>query len=402
MTLKVLAIKEPPPERRVALTPEAVARLSAIGVDVLIEAGAGARSWFSDEAYEEAGATVLDGDTARKEADVVVTVGRPDAAGVGALRSGQTLIGLLRPLTDPQLAADLAAAEVTAISLDGLPRTVSRAQTMDVLSSQASVAGYRAAILAASAYDRYFPLLVTAAGTARPAEVLVLGAGVAGLQAIATARRLGAVVKAYDVRPASASEVESLGAQFLKLTSVTSGAGEGGYARALTDDEQAAQQAELSAHIARHNVVITTAQVPGRRPPLLVTAETIAAMARGSLIVDLAASELGGNVAGSVPDQTIVTDNGVTIIGAPNLASDVPAAASSAFSRNICAVLAHLVSDGELTIDLDDEIAAGIVVTHGGAVVHPALAPPAPGGAGVVDSSGTGSPQVTEEGRVQV
>ena len=402
MTLKVLAIKEPPPERRVALTPEAVAKLSAIGVDVLIEAGAGARSWFSDEAYEEAGATVLDGDTARKEADVVVTVGRPDAAGVGALRSGQTLIGLLRPLTDPQLAADLAAAEVTAISLDGLPRTVSRAQTMDVLSSQASVAGYRAAILAASAYDRYFPLLVTAAGTARPAEVLVLGAGVAGLQAIATARRLGAVVKAYDVRPASASEVESLGAQFLKLTSVASGAGEGGYARALTEDEQKAQQAELSAHIARHNVVITTAQVPGRRPPLLVTAETIAAMAPGSLIVDLAASALGGNVAGSVPDQTIVTDNGVTIIGAPNLASEVPTAASSAFSRNICAVLAHLVSDGELTIDLDDEIVAGIVVTHGGAVVHPALAPSAPGGAGVIDSSGTGSPQVTEEGKVQV
>src|SRR6185369_5345447 len=258
-------------------------------------------------------------------------------AGVVALRSGQTLIGLLRPLTDPQLAADLAAAEVTAISLDGLPRTVSRAQTMDVLSSQASVAGYRAAILAASAYDRYFPLLVTAAGTARPAEVLVLGAGVAGLQAIATARRLGAVVKAYDVRPASASEVESLGAQFLKLTSVASGAGEGGYARALTDDEQKAQQAELSAHIARHNVVITTSFVMIRRPPLLVTAETIAAMAPGSLIIDLAASALGGNVAGSVPDQTIVTDNGVTIIGAPNLASEVPTAASSAFSRNICA-----------------------------------------------------------------
>ena len=183
---------------------------------------------------------------------------------------------------------------------------------------------------------------------------------------------------------------------------MASGAGDGGYARALTDDEQKAQQAELSAHIARHNVVITTAQVPGRRPPLLVTEETIAAMAPGSLIVDLAASALGGNVAGSVPDETIVTDNGVTIIGAPNLASEVPAAASSAFSRNICAVLAHLVSDGELTIDLTDEIAAGIVVTHGGAVVHPALAPPATGGAGVVDSSGTGSPQVTEEGKVQV
>jgi NAD(P) transhydrogenase subunit alpha len=216
---------------------------------------------------------------------------------------------------------------------------------------------------------------------------------VAGLQAIATARRLGAVVKAYDVRPASMTEVQSLGATFLKLTSVTGGAGEGGYARALTDQEQKAQQAELSAHIAKQNVVITTAQVPGRRPPLLVSEETIAAMAPGSVVVDLAASALGGNVAGSKPGETVVTANGVTIIGAPNLASEVPAAASSAFSRNICAVLAHLVHDGDLTIDLTDEIAAGIVVTHGGAVVHPALVP-----ATGADSS----PDTSAEGKVRV
>ncbi len=402
MTLKVLAVKEPAPERRVALTPEAVAKLSPLDIEVLVESGAGAESWFADEAYAAAGATVLDGDTARKEADVIVMVGRPDA--VAAMRPGQTVIGLLRPLTDPQLAAELAAAGVTAISLDGLPRTVSRAQTMDVLSSQASVAGYRAALLAATVYDRYFPLLVTAAGTARPAEVLVLGAGVAGLQAIATARRLGAVVRAYDVRPASATEVESLGATFLRLTSVTGGAGEGGYARALTDDEQRAQQAELSGHIARHQVVITTAQVPGRRPPLLVTEETIAAMAPGSVVVDGAASPLGGNVAGSKPDETVVTDGGVTIIGAGNLASDVPAAASSAYSRNICAVLTHLVHDGELAIDLDDEISAGIVVTHGGKVVHPALAQ-APGAAGEPGArqadSGPAGP-ATGEGKVRV
>lgn len=373
MVLKVAAVKESAPgERRVALVPEAVARLRAIDVDVLVETGAGAASWFTDEAYEAAGATVLAGSVAITDADIVVTVGRPSDATIAALRPGQTLIGLLRPLTDIALVAELARAGVTAISLDGLPRTVGRAQAMDVLSSQASVAGYRAVLLAASVYDRYFPLLVTAAGTARPAEVLILGAGVAGLQAIATARRLGAVVKAYDVRPRSAGEVESLGATFLRLGSVQAGAGEGGYARALTPEEQKAQQDELTAYIAKQNIVITTAQVPGRRPPLLVSAEAIAGMGAGSVVVDLAAGPLGGNVAGSVPDESIVTRNGVTVIGAPNLASDAPAAASAAFSRNLCALLAHLVRDGALTVDPADEIAAGIVVTRGGEVVHAA------------------------------
>ncbi|HEU0242020.1 MAG TPA: NAD(P) transhydrogenase subunit alpha [Micromonosporaceae bacterium] len=373
MALKVAAIKETAAgERRVALTPEAVGRLKSLDIDVLVETGAGAASWFPDEAYEQAGANVMDGDEVRKTADVLVSVGQPAPATIGALRPGQVVIGLLRPLTDPGYAADLAAAGVTAISLDGLPRTVSRAQSMDVLSSQASVAGYRAALLAASVYDRYFPLLVTAAGTARPAEVLVLGAGVAGLQAIATVRRLGAVVRAYDVRPASAAEVESLGAQFLRLTSVAGGAGEGGYARALTAEEQQAQQAELMSHIAKHNVVITTAQVPGRRPPLLVTEAAVAAMSPGSVVVDLGASEFGGNVAGSRPDETVVTANGVTIVGAGNLAADAPGAASAAYSRNVCALLTHLVHDGELAIDLTDEIQAGIVITHDGAVVHAA------------------------------
>ena len=373
MALKVATIRESAPgERRVALVPDAVARLRAIDADLLVEAGAGAASWNTDEAYQTAGATVLDRDHALKECDVLVTVGRPAPATVATLRPGQAVIGLLQPLTDTALVTELAAAGVTAISLDGIPRTVSRAQAMDVLSSQASVAGYRAVLLAASTYDRYFPLLVTAAGTARPAEVLVLGAGVAGLQAIATARRLGAVVKAYDVRPQSAGEVESLGATFLRLTSVESGAGEGGYARVLTVDEQRAQQDELTTHIARQNVVITTAQVPGRRPPLLVSQAAIDAMAPGSVIVDLAAGPLGGNVAGSVPDEKIVTAGGVTIIGAPNLPSDAASAASAAFSRNICALLAHLVHGGELVIDLADEIQAAIVVTHAGDVAHPA------------------------------
>ena len=375
MAVKVAAIKESAPgERRVALVPEAVARLTSLGVETLIETGAGAGAWYSDEAYAAAGATVLDRDAVRKAADVIVTLTRPNDDDMALLRPGQVLIGLLRPLTDPALAAKIASAGVTAISLDALPRTISRAQSMDVLSSQASVAGYRAALLAANTYDRYFPLLVTAAGTARPAEVLVLGAGVAGLQAIATARRLGALVKAYDVRPDSATEVKSLGATFLKLTSVASAAGEGGYARALTPEEQQAQQDELADHIGKQNVVITTAQVPGRRPPLLVTEAAIAKMAPGSVIVDIAASGLGGNVALSVPDKTIVTPGGVTIIGAPNLPSDAAAAASAAFSRNICAVLAHLVKDGEVGIDLSDDIQAGIVIAHDGAVVHPATA----------------------------
>jgi NAD(P) transhydrogenase subunit alpha len=245
---------------------------------------------------------------------------------------------------------------------------------MDALTSQANVAGYKAAIVAASAFGRFFPLLITAAGTARPAKVLILGTGVAGLQAIGTARRLGAVVSAYDVRPQTKTEVESLGATFIELTSVGTAAGEGGYARALTEDERQAQQAELAGHIARQDVIITTAQVPGRRPPLLVTGEALKAMAAGSVVVDMGSGPLGGNVAGSVPGKTIVTENGVTVIGAGNLAATVPTAASAAFARNVSSLLLHMVSDGELAIDTSDDIQAGVVITHGGTVVHPATA----------------------------
>ncbi|MGH3292841.1 MAG: NAD(P) transhydrogenase subunit alpha, partial [Trebonia sp.] len=216
--------------------------------------------------------------------------------------------------------------------------------------------------------------LITAAGTARPAKLLVLGTGIAGLQAIGTARRLGAQVSGYDVRPASKGEVQSLGATFIELTAGVSAAGEGGYARELTAEERDAQQAELATHIARHDVVITTAQVPGRRPPLLVTADAVAAMAPGSVIVDMGSSQLGGNVAGSVPGQSVVTPNGVTILGAENLAATVPTAASNAYSRNISALLLHLVAEGALNIDTTDEIQAGVVVAHGGEVVHPAVA----------------------------
>lgn len=241
---------------------------------------------------------------------------------------------------------------------------------MDALTSQANIGGYKAALLAADNYGRYFPMMITASGTARPADVLVLGAGVAGLQAMGTARRLGAVVTGYDVRPETKGEVESVGARFLVLESVPSGSGEGGYARALSDDEQLAQQHELNEHISHRDVVITTAQVPGRRPPLLVTAEALKQMRPGAVVVDMGASDLGGNVEGSVPDQTTVTDNGVSVIGAHNLAASVPAAASAAYSHNISALLLNLLRDGALVIDLDDEIQAGVVVTYDGKVVH--------------------------------
>jgi NAD(P) transhydrogenase subunit alpha len=363
-----------PGERRVAVVPESVARLTALGFGVSVESDAGAAAWFANSSYAEAGADIVSAEEVYAGADIVLTVGSPAEDLPSRLRSGQALVGMLQPLLRPDFAADLAARGVTAISLDGLPRTLSRAQSMDALTSQSNVAGYKAVLIAANALERYFPLLITAAGTAKPAQVLILGAGVAGLQAIGTARRLGAVVKAYDVRPQSKAEVESLGAQFLSLTSVASTAGEGGYARALTPDEQDALQKELADHIARHDVVITTAQVPGRRPPLLVTAEAVKALAPGSVIVDMAASALGGNVEVSVPGQTIVTENGVTIVGADNLAAQMPTAASAAYSRNICALLAHLTTDGRLAIDLDEEIQAGVVVAHQGEVVHPAVA----------------------------
>ncbi|MBO0825084.1 MAG: Re/Si-specific NAD(P)(+) transhydrogenase subunit alpha [Actinobacteria bacterium] len=371
--MKVSVVKETASgERRVALVPEVISKLRAAGLEVEVEAGAGDRAWFTDDGYAEAGASIV----SRAEAltaDVLLMVGKPDTTVVQALRPGQVLIGMLSPLTDTDLVADLATARLTAISLDMLPRTLPRAQPMDALSSQASIAGYKAALIAAAEYGRFFPMLITAAGTARPARVLVLGAGVAGLQAIGTARRLGAVVSAYDVRPEARTEAESVGATFIELSTVGPASGAGGYARELTEDERLAQQQELAAHIARHDVVITTAQVPGRRPPLLVTEDALKAMAAGSVIVDMGASQLGGNVTGSEPGHTVVTDNGVTIIGAANLPSSMPTAASTMYARNITALLLYLVSDGALALDGDDELRAGVIVTRDGAIIHPAL-----------------------------
>ena len=376
--MKVAVIKEAAPgERRVALVPEAVAKLRAAGIEVLVESGAGDGAWFADGAYAEAGASIVSGAEAAAGADAILMVGRPDEQAISRLRPGQAVLGMLAPLADPELAARLAAAGVTAISLDLIPRTLSRTQTMDALSSQANIAGYKAAVLAAATFGRFFPLLITAAGTARPTKMLVLGTGVAGLQAIGTGRRLGAVVTAYDVRPGTRTEVESLGATFLELAAVGPAAGDGGYARALTEEERQAQQDELTAHIARHDVVITTAQVPGRRPPVLVTADALKSMAAGSVVIDMGASDLGGNVEGSRPGETVITENGITVVGAGSLPSTMPAAASTMYARNISALLLYMVKDGALAIDLSDEIHAGVVVSHDGRVIHPALTAPA-------------------------
>jgi len=386
--MKVAVLRETAPgERRVSLVPEAVTKLRAADLEVLVESGAGGGAWLSDDAFTEAGASIATRGEIQQTADAIVMVGRPDDEAIAGFRQGQAVLGMLAPLGDPSFARRLAEAGVTSVSLDLIPRTLPRAQQMDALSSQANIAGYKAAVLAADTFGRFFPLLITAAGTARPAKVLVLGTGVAGLQAIGTARRLGAVVSAYDVRPETKAEAESLGATFIELTSVGSASGEGGYARALTEEERQAQQDELAGHIARHDVVITTAQVPGRRPPLLVTGHALKAMAPGSVIVDMGASALGGNVAGSQAGETVVTENGVTIVGAANLASTMPAAASAMYARNMSSLLLYLVKDGALAVDLSDDLQRGVVITYEGRVVHPALADPVGGPADVDGAS---------------
>jgi NAD(P) transhydrogenase subunit alpha len=367
--MKVGVVRETAPgERRVALVPEALSRLTAGGLEVLVEQGAGTGALIPDSAYEEAGAKVVSTDDLYQQADVVLRVQKPSAEEARRLRKGQAVIGLLQPLLDPQLMSKLAEGGVSAISLDAIPRTLSRAQTMDALSSQANVGGYKAVLIAATEFGRYYPLLTTAAGTAKPANVLILGIGVAGLQAIGTARRLGAVVKAYDVRPETREQAESLGAQFVTLKTQIDATGAGGYARELTPEERAAQQAELNEVIAGMDVVITTAQVPGRKPPLLVTREAVGKMKPGSVLLDMAASALGGNVELSRPGETVVTDNLVTILAPENLPATMPIGASQFYARNISPLLLQRVKDGALDLSPEDEIAGPVTITHGGEI----------------------------------
>lgn len=368
MSTIIAALKESGDENRVAITPDVASKLIHSKFKVMVERGAGQNAYFSDQAYQDAGAQVVSRDDAVSQANVIATVDLPDSETLGKLHEGQILIGLLKALTDLDSIRQLAKQKVTALSFELLPRTISRAQGMDVLSSQASIAGYKAALVAADKFARYFPMMITAAGTAKPAKVLVLGTGVAGLQAIGTAKRLGAIVSGYDVRPASRGEVESLGAEF--LTSSVSAVGEGGYARQLSADEQKQQQDELIGFIKQNDIVITTAQVPGKKPPMLVPQAAVDNAKPGSVFVDLATSDLGGNVAGSRPDQTVVTDSGVQLIGAGNLASEMATSASEMFSKNVQAVINDVADkDAQITIDLKDDVMSQLVATDHGEII---------------------------------
>ena len=354
-------------ERRVALVPDTAAKLKAASMDVSVESGAGAGAYIADEAYEAAGVKVVK--TAASllgDADAVLKVQAPSTDEVALLKNGSVLISFLQPATQADVVKALAKRGVTAFSLELLPR-ISRAQSMDALSSQASAAGYKAVLMAAGRLGKFFPMMMTAAGTVAPARVLVMGAGVAGLQAIATARRLGAIVSAYDVRPAVKEEVQSLGATFIELA-LEGQQGEGGYAREQSEEFLRKQRELIGEHVAKSDVVITTAAVPGRRAPLLVTGDMVKAMHPGSVIVDLAA-ETGGNVELTQAGKDVDV-GGVTIIGTRNVPSTMPLHASQLFARNVMNLLVHLVKDGAITLDFQDEITKGSCVTHGGEIVN--------------------------------
>jgi proton-translocating NAD(P)+ transhydrogenase subunit alpha len=359
--VRVAVPKETAPgERRVALVPEIVKRLAGGGFDIAVERGAGDAAGFADAQFEEAGAKIVGREELFRDAEAVVKVQRPSAEEVELLPEGSILIAFLQPLTDPEGIERLAGRGVTGFALESIPR-ITRAQPMDALSSQATVSGYKAVLLAADRLPRFFPMLMTAAGTVAPAKVLVLGAGVAGLQAIATARRLGAVVFGFDVRPVVREQVESLGASFLDLGIVGEETA-GGYARELSDEEQRRQQEELERRVPEFDVVVTTALIPGRPAPKLIPASAVRAMRPGSVIVDLAA-EAGGNCELTEPGEEVERE-GVTLVGYTNLPSTVPTHASQLYARNVHALLTHLAPEGELSLDWDDQITAGACVTR--------------------------------------
>src|SRR5688572_134299 len=365
-----------PGETRVALTPQAAGQLVGNGVEVLVQAGAGAGSFLSDEAYREAGATIVpDAPALYGQADMVLRVGRPTDEEISFLKPGTVLIGTLGTLANPKLAETLAKAGVTAISMDAIPR-ITRAQSMDTLSSQATVGGYKAVLLAAERLPKFMPLLTTAAGTVRPARVLVFGAGVAGLMAIGTAKRLGAVVEATDVRPVVKEQVQSLGGTFLEveMTEEEKAQAEtaGGYATEMSDDYKRRQAELIAERVKEADFIITTALIPGRPAPRLVTDEMVKSMKPGSVIVDMAA-EMGGNVEGTEPGKEVVK-HGVKIIGHTNLPATMPGSATQMYAKNLQTLVRHLVKDGSLDLDFGDEITRGATITHGGKVVNEAAA----------------------------
>ena len=354
-------------ERRVALVPEVVRKLTDSGLEVVVERGAGAGALIPDAQYEAAGAKLVDGPAAAFGADVVVKVAAPNAEETARLSADSVLIGFLGPLTNGEGVRAIAQTGATSFALEAVPR-ISRAQSMDALSSQANIAGYRAALIGAQELGRFYPMLMTAAGTIRPATVLVLGAGVAGLQAIATARRLGAVVQGFDVRAAVKEQVESLGAHFLEFDLGGDLEGAGGYAKELTPEQQTRQQELMAEAIGKVDVVITTALVPGRRAPILVTEEAVKKMKPGSVIVDLA-GEAGGNCEPSEPGQTVIRYD-VKILAPLNVPSTLAEHASQLYARNIQALLGLMIEDGALKLDFDDEVIAGACITRGGEIVH--------------------------------
>ena len=354
-------------ERRVALVPDTAKMLVAAGLEVSVEAGAGVGAFIPDDLYQQAGANVASrGGTMLRDADAVLKVQAPRESEIAVLRKGAVLISFLQPATQGDIVKSLAQHGITAFSLELLPR-ISRAQSMDALSSQASAAGYKAVLMAADRIGKLFPMMMTAAGTVAPTRVLVMGAGVAGLQAIATARRLGAVVSSYDVRPAVKEEVQSLGATFIELP-LEAQVGEGGYAREQSEEFLRKQRELIGEHIAKSDVVITTAAVPGRKAPLLVTGDMVKGMRPGSVIVDLAA-DTGGNVELTQPGKELDV-GGVTIIGTRNVPSTMPLTTSQLFARNVANLLLHLVKNGAISLDFQDEITKGACVTHGGEIVN--------------------------------
>jgi H+-translocating NAD(P) transhydrogenase subunit alpha len=354
-------------ERRVALVPEVVGKLKGEGLDVVVERGAGAGALIPDDQYEQAEARMVDDAGAVYESDVVVKVAPPSAEEVERLHADGVLIGFLQPLTAGETIRAIAQTGATSFAMESVPR-ISRAQSMDALSSQANIAGYRGALIGAQELGRFYPMLMTAAGTIRPATVLVLGAGVAGLQAIATARRLGAVVQGFDVRAAVKEQVESLGAKFLEFDLGGDLEGTGGYAKELTPEQQAKQQELMAEAIGKTDVVITTAAVPGRRAPILVTEEAVKLMKPGSVIVDLAA-ETGGNCELSEPGETVIRHD-VKILAPLNVPSTLAEHASQLYARNIQSLLGLMIVEGELKLDFEDEVIAGACITRGGEIVN--------------------------------
>ena len=355
-------------ERRVSLVPDTVGKFVKSGIAVVVERGAGTSAAYPDAAYEAAGATLASASEIYAKADVVAKVARPSDGELAAMHAGQTLVAFLAPLGDPQSVEKYAERKISALSMDAIPRTT-KAQSMDALSSQANVAGYKAVLVGASMLAKYFPMLTTAAGTTKPAQVLVIGAGVAGLQAIATARRLGAVVVGYDARSAVKEQVQSLGAKFLEIDVGESAEGAGGYAKQLSEEALGKQRAAMVKAIGNSDVVITTAAIPGKRAPLLVTREAVAAMKAGSVIVDLAA-ETGGNCELTKPGEIVTSDNGVIIVGTVNWPSTVATHASQLYSKNVQTLLEYVIKDGVLALDMDDEIVAGTTIVKDGTIVH--------------------------------